>query len=1114
MNNIKKQEYDSNKRILIPLILLSLILTFTCIGAVSAAPGDAIYVNGSGGNDNWDGQSDTYNSTTGSGPKLSIKNATGTVNSNGIVHIADGVYTGTDNRNITIDKNMNIIGQSQSGTIINAQHLDGIFIINGGATVNITNLTLTNGTTTHGGAIYNQGTLTVNNSTLTNNIATGDNSGGAICNDANDGTATLNIANSTLNNNIATGYHSGGAICNDGDGGTATLNIANSTLNNNIATGFFSCGAIYNYGRSGTATLNIANSTLNNNTATGEDSCGAIYNYGFESTATATLNIANSTLTNNIATGPFSGGAIRNNGNEGTANVHFNRIVGNTATGYHSGGAIYNGGSKVDADNNWWGSNNGPYGISGYIIATKWIILTTNATPIIINNTQISTITADLNHVNGGDPLTGGRIPDGPITFSSTLGSVSPVNTITSNGQATATFTPTCYSGIATVNATVDGFSLGTPVTVTNAEIYVSNNTGSDVTGDGSSGNPYQTILKGINWVSLGGNVHIADGVYTGVNNTGITIDKNMNIIGQSQAGTVIDGSNTVQIFNILSGVNVTIRDLTLSNGHASNGAAIYNKGNLTITNSAFNHNTAYNGGGILNYYGNLTIANSTFSNNTANYGGAIYNYYGGTLIITNSTLNNNTADYGGSIYNMGTSTIANSTFYGNTANNNGGAIYNDYGTATISNTTINNNRAAYAGGAIYTYYNGILTIVNSMLYSNTATIGGAMCNIGGTVTTNFNRIVGNTANQGNAIYNSGGTVNAEKNWWGSNDDPKTISNLIFVNGGSVNTNTWVILTVNATPNTINNGQTTNITADFNHINGGGDLTGGHIPEGTVDFTTDWGSLNQSSATTVDGEARTTFQANGTTSPTTNPVKVYAAADSEISTYAPVTIVIPTKLVLNEATAYKGKTIKLTATLWDTFNKAISGQSVTFKINGKVVGSANTNANGVATLAYKDLTGKSSTITAEFAGSSQYVSSNNTNQLVGEKTFTLTVKNTGKSRIHLIYYVTVYKPNNAKPIYKKYKFYLNPGKTKKINIGTYPIGTAVSSDQFIYNTLYTNQKVSLSNTWTAKGLKVYTQKFMVKNVPSKQKRAVYAKNRFWINKNALNALIVKKPRIR
>jgi len=158
---ILKQGIKCENRILIPLLILSLVLILNfCISSVSAASGDIIYVNGSSGNDSWDGLSATWTSGT-SGPKLSIKNATGTVNNGGIVNIADGNYRGVNNTKITINKNMAIIGQSQTGTVINGTNSAWIFKIQSGATVTIENLTITNGNAYNGGAIYNGGNLIV-----------------------------------------------------------------------------------------------------------------------------------------------------------------------------------------------------------------------------------------------------------------------------------------------------------------------------------------------------------------------------------------------------------------------------------------------------------------------------------------------------------------------------------------------------------------------------------------------------------------------------------------------------------------------------------------------------------------------------------------------------------------------------------------------------------------------------------------------------------------------------------------------------------------------------------------------------------------------------------------
>ncbi|MBZ2164515.1 beta strand repeat-containing protein [Methanobacterium spitsbergense] len=304
------------------------------MGNVSAASGDTIYVNGNStlGNDDWNGESATYQSGI-IGPKYSIKNATGTVNTNGQIYIANEQYKGINNTQITIDKNMTINGESQTDTIINGTGTNGIFHINSGIYVTINNLTLTNATTTYyGGAIYNVGTLTINNSTFTSNTA---DVGGAIYNNGR----TLNVTDSTFTNNYANYY--GGAIYNAG-----TLNVNNNTFTSNTAS--HSGGAIYNEN-----TVTVNDSTFTSNTAT---QGGAIYNYY------GTVTVNNSTFTSNSAT--YSGGAIYNednltitgsnftsniatfyggsifNGENGKLTVTESKFTGNTATSY-DGGAIY-----------------------------------------------------------------------------------------------------------------------------------------------------------------------------------------------------------------------------------------------------------------------------------------------------------------------------------------------------------------------------------------------------------------------------------------------------------------------------------------------------------------------------------------------------------------------------------------------------------------------------------------------------------------------------------------------------------------------------------------------------------------------------------------------------
>jgi uncharacterized repeat protein (TIGR01451 family) len=155
------------------------------------------------------------------------------------------------------------------------------------------------------------------------------------------------------------------------------------------------------------------------------------------------------------------------------------------------------------------------------------------------------------------------------------------------------------------------------------------------------------------------------------------------------------------------------------------------------------------------------------------------------------------------------------------------------------------------------------------------------------------------------------------------------------------------------------------------------------------------------------------------------------------------------------------------------------------------------------------------TATKMFADQYDWNASNNVGSasimVPAKKTFTLGVRNTGTGRIHCVYYVTVYQPCNAAPIFKRYDFYLNAGQSTSFTVGTYAVGTAVSTDEFVYNVASSKRTVSVVNTWAATGLAPYVQNFVVANVPVN--KAAHAMKRFWINRNTLDVLIVVPPRL-
>ena len=282
--------------------------------------------------------------------------------------------------------------------------------------------------------------------------------------------------------------------------------------------------------------------------------------------------------------------------------------------------------------------------------------------------------------------------------------------------------------------------------------IYVNGSSGNDSNNGYSWLTAKQTIGNATGTVATNGTVTIANGTYSGTGNVGISITNNMTITGLDQNGTIIDGEGTSQIFTISAGVTVTIENLTLTNGYATTGGAVYDEGDLTIQNCNIINNTADYGGGIYTSTNSAcTIIDSTISSNTAtNYGGGIA--INGTCTITNSTITSNTTKYGGGISNDGSCTVTDSNINSNTASQHGGGIYN-VGTCTVNGSAINSNTASQYGGGIYNYNTGTCTVTDSNIKNNTSSIGGGITN-DGTCTVTDSNINSNTANYGGGIYN------------------------------------------------------------------------------------------------------------------------------------------------------------------------------------------------------------------------------------------------------------------------------------------------------------------------------------------------------------------------
>ncbi|NWJ49103.1 MAG: hypothetical protein HXX08_24870 [Chloroflexi bacterium] len=663
--------------------------------------------------------------------------------------------------NGTIATNLTLTNTGAGKLTISGNNLYQIFNVNSGKSLSLTNLNLTGGKGSDGGAIYNYGNVTISNSTLSGNSATSG-YGGAIENLGN-----MTISNSTLSGNSATG---GGAIENYNNG---SVTISNSTLYSNSASQYGG-GAIVNW--SGTVTL--TNSSLYSNSATIVG--GAIYN-----TSGGTVNLQNSLLQGSNICYNTTGSSITDKGYNLEAEAAGNYSCGFSGTK----GSI----KTTDAKLGTPGNNGG---------ATNTIALLSGSPAIDAIPAASCVVTADQRGVNRPQGTVGCDIgayetttgyatklafttqPSGAVAGSAFTGQPAVTvqdangNTVTSfSGAVTVAIkggtgtTGATLSGTLTVNAvngvaTFSGLSLDKSGTSYMLTATSGTLTSADTSGFAVASTCSLAALKII--VSTGGTLDFncaADTTITLDATWNGTIATDLTLTNTGAGKLTISGANTYQIFSVNLGKSLSLTNLNLTGGTATYGGAIYNAGgtsSVTITNSTLSGSSATTtGGAIYNNGGTVTITNSTLYSNSAKGGGAIENPFG-MVTITNSTLYSNSATNGGAIYNNGTVTLTNSTLYSNSATLDGGAIDNTGGTVTLTNSTLYSNSANY-GGAIYNFA-GTANFQNSLLQGSSICAGGDFtdkgynlvattsiynCQFSGTSKTTTDAILGTPGNNG-----------------------------------------------------------------------------------------------------------------------------------------------------------------------------------------------------------------------------------------------------------------------------------------------------------------------------------------------------------------------------
>ncbi len=351
-------ESKNNKAISVLVVLIAILFLFSIainIDGASAATSSK-YVNNSGSDNNNGNTQATASKTIKKGIEGSASSSDSTANE---IIIAAGTYSGVDNNNIKINKNISIYSAKAKGlatteTIISGNNTRRIFNITPGVTVNIYGINFVNGNALSTAFEDGGGAICINNSNvkitncifIKNSASDTQGIGGAIA--VFGGVVNVKSCNFILNSAIGEGgaisvsYNSvsytslvvsacnftgnianfGGAVCvSKGNG-----NVNDCNFVNNLATTFG--GAVCSSASLMLSTCNFTGNFVNGDPSDGGGSGGAVY---AQSTVTS-VNDCN--FISNSASG--DGGAI--NFVYGRGNVNGCNFTGNIA---NFGGVIF-----------------------------------------------------------------------------------------------------------------------------------------------------------------------------------------------------------------------------------------------------------------------------------------------------------------------------------------------------------------------------------------------------------------------------------------------------------------------------------------------------------------------------------------------------------------------------------------------------------------------------------------------------------------------------------------------------------------------------------------------------------------------------------------------------
>ena len=240
----------------------------------------------------------------------------------------------------------------------------------------------------------------------------------------------------------------------------------------------------------------------------------------------------------------------------------------------------------------------------------------------------------------------------------------------------------------------------------------------------------FQTLQQALVAVNAAGVdyriIQVLPGTYKGSGNVGVQINSNAKKMMITSSGgpmvTVFDGENADQILSNSS--ELVINGIRFTKGYINgSGGAVGWSGRGLISNSVFDRNEAYQGGGVHINGGDklVRIQDSVFRDNNASSGGGLYIQGGNPTEIERLLVEDNTAtSSGGGIHLAGSSSeqtvfVNNSMILRNRATN-GGGIYNG-NKLQLAHATLSQNDASNQGSALYDSAGA--TIINSVSWDS-----------------------------------------------------------------------------------------------------------------------------------------------------------------------------------------------------------------------------------------------------------------------------------------------------------------------------------------------------------------------------------------------------------